>query len=330
MIRIWTSIRALSCFGKSFLLVLLVPLVSNAQWNAQASLDTQRIRIGEQITLTLSLQYMEREGKHRIELPRVSKILGDKIEVLERGKADTLSPHEKEDPELKRIEQRFRLTSFDSGKHRIPPMHFRINGDSISTDPLFLDVRTVELGENKKPKPIKDIRRFPYTWSAWFRDHWPWFAVGGTALLVALLLFLYYRKRKRAPGEHPEPPPRPAHEIALEHLRSLEAEKAWQEKDPKAFYTELTDTLRRYLEERYRVPALESTTARILHELAFTDIDDEGKALLRRLLKRSDMVKFAKQKTTSEERETSLKEAISFVERSIPASTESEGNSDKG
>ncbi|MFB6258994.1 MAG: LPXTG cell wall anchor domain-containing protein [Flavobacteriales bacterium] len=315
--------------GILLLVLSLAPFCSKAQFQVKARLDTTKIRIGEQPTLTLSLEYKKEKQPSQVSFPRVGKMLGDKVELVEKSPIDTIVPFPDNDPDRRRLIQSLKLTSFDSGYHRIPALPFTINGDTLKTDPLLFVVKGVELGKNPKPRPIKGIHRFPYTWKAWFQDNWHWFATAGGILLLALLLFLYYRYRKRKNETAPPVPVRPPHEIALERLDRLRTEKAWEGWGSKPYYTELTDILRHYLESRYRIPALEETTPRILHELAFTDIDDEGKGEVRKILKTADMVKFAKQRPTSAECQRSLEEAIAFVKRSIP-SADSQAEQEKG
>jgi LPXTG-motif cell wall-anchored protein len=310
------------------LLGSLIPSLASGQISATARLDTHTIRIGEQPTLTLSLQYREKSGRTEVVFPRIEKALSEHVETIERSTVDTLVPQQEKAPELRRLTQRIRITSFDSGQHRIPPFHFQVNGDSISTDPILLRVGSVDLSQRKDPYPIKGIEPIPYPWSAWFKDHWPWFAIAGGGLLIALGLFLFYRYRKRKSKEGPAPPPRPSHELALERFERLREEKAFQEWDPKTYYSELTHILRDYLEARYRIPALEETTPKILNELSFTDIHDEGKGRVRKILRTADMVKFAKQRPEAGERERTLEEAMAFVQRSaLPdTGTENEGS----
>lgn len=313
-----------------FCLLLLLPLSSFAQWNVTARLDTNSIRIGEQPTLTLSMRYAVKEEERSIDFPVVEDELGPHVETIERSPVDTLIPGEGGSPERKRLIQEIRITSFDSGRHRIPPFQFIVDDDTVNTDPLLLEVKSVPLRKSKEPEPIKGIHEFPYTWSAWFRDHWPWFAAGGGLLLFALFLFLYYRYRQRQKAKEPETPPRPPHEQAMERLEELRSEEAYQEWEAKAYYTELSDILRHYLEERYLIPALEETTPKILNELSFTQIDEEGKGRVRKILRTADMVKFAKQRPEAGKKKEALEEVLAFVERSKPKSESQDAEEDSG
>ena len=99
------------------------------------------------------------------------------------------------------------------------------------------------------------------------------------------------RKRKAMPPA-PPPPPIPAHIIALEKLDQLEAAAAWKTGDIKGFQSDLTYTLREYLENRYELQALEATSPEIIKDLQRLKLDEQG--TLRAVLNTADMVKFAK------------------------------------
>ena len=71
-------------------------------------------------------------------------------------------------------------------------------------------------------------------------------------LALGYLGYRYWKKRKAASGDAAyTPPPRPAHIIAIDELGALKAKKLWQQGHVKEYYSELTEILRRYFENRY-------------------------------------------------------------------------------
>ncbi|MEN8826993.1 MAG: hypothetical protein ABF264_01335 [Flavobacteriales bacterium] len=62
------------------------------------------------------------------------------------------------------------------------------------------------------------------------------------------------------------------------------------------------------------MPTAEKTSSEILHSLRFVEMGEENKQNLKKLLILSDLVKFAKEKPTSEENESVLNDAYKFVE----------------
>jgi hypothetical protein len=82
--------------------------------------------------------------------------------------------------------------------------------------------------------------------------------------------------------------------------------------NPKEYYTKLTDTLRRYIEERYGFSAMEMTSTEIIEQLTRkgdqTMLDE-----LRQLFQTADLVKFAKYSTLINENDANLVNAIDFI-----------------
>jgi hypothetical protein len=144
---------------------------------------------------------------------------------------------------------------------------------------------------------------------------WLWVAIGVVALvlvIVAVGLLLYYILRKKPVVV---PPPVPPHVRAKQKLQEALALIA----QPKPFCILVSDTLRFYLEERFKFHAPERTTEEFLHELQVTDrLLPDQKESLGEFLKRCDLVKFARY----EPRETELHDlhdsAVRLVEETEP------------
>jgi len=150
---------------------------------------------------------------------------------------------------------------------------------------------------------------------------WPWIVA---LLLLAALLFLlgrwFYGRRADQPTESIEPVDlRPAHQIALADLADIEAQNLPQQSRFKEHYSQVTDVLRTYLEERYSVPALGGTTLEIRH--ALRSIADragfQSRAL--NLLDEADLVKFAKVTPTVGDAQELLNGTRQIVLDTIPA-----------
>ena len=107
--------------------------------------------------------------------------------------------------------------------------------------------------------------------------------------------------------------PKPAHEIALNKLKALSEKELWQKGMLKEYQSELTYIVREYLEKRYDIHALESTTAEIIRELKNEDISEDHKTQLSDMFRMADMVKFAKATPSLDIQSKLLNEAESFV-----------------
>ncbi len=314
---------------KLLLFLLFMSVVSFAQQPvASATLDTNAMLIGDQVFLTLQFSG---PSEAQILWPSIPDTILEKIDVLEREKIDTLIS---EEGQTTSYSQNLLLTCFDSGFYTIPPIsfYFRLLPDSTiyvaETRMHFLAVHTLAVDTTKPIKPIKGPMRAPLT----FREILPWIIVGLVA--IALIAFLIYYLRKRKKKEpifriRPRVQLKP-HEVALTELEKLRVKQLWQHGKGKAYYTELTDILRNYIEERFHVAAMESTSAEILHDLlGVKEISRSVWDELGQVLMLADMVKFAKEKPMPDQNEESLEKGIQFVNDTLYVEPEKEMRSEE-
>ena len=149
------------------------------------------------------------------------------------------------------------------------------------------------------------------------------------ARLLALLLLLvilagsawalYRRYRRNRPVEEiaPGPPPAPAHEVALQALERLEKSSMLERGEVKEFHIEASEIIRRYVEARFSVHALEMTTWEVIDGLERTGVDLETREVLRGFLDRCDLVTFAKVRPSSDDARTTLRHGRDLVERTV-------------
>jgi hypothetical protein len=105
----------------------------------------------------------------------------------------------------------------------------------------------------------------------------------------------------------------PVHERFLKQLDELEGRRLWQQGEHKTFHSRVTDIMRGYLEERFKVPALERTTDDLLLELRTSPIPPELQQQLVNMLRLADLVKFAKAVPSPTENERMLAGAREFI-----------------
>ena len=97
-------------------------------------------------------------------------------------------------------------------------------------------------------------------------------------------------------------------------MDQLKEQKLWQRGLVKEFYSSLTDIVRVYLNGRFGVQAMESTTAEIMQMTKnVPEIDKDLRSNLQDLLERADFVKFAKAQAEANENEASF----AFVEHFV-------------
>ena len=102
------------------------------------------------------------------------------------------------------------------------------------------------------------------------------------------------------------------HQKAMKEIEQIKADKMVSSENPKAYYTKLTDTLRKYIEERYGFSAMEMTSSEIIEKLTATQ-DQKALDELRQLFTTADLVKFAKYSTLINENDKNLVSAIEFI-----------------
>jgi len=134
-------------------------------------------------------------------------------------------------------------------------------------------------------------------------------------LFFGFLAYFLYKRFSNKPVVEVYVAPPAAHEVALEKLQVLKNKELWQQGKIKEYQSELTYIVREYLEERFEMQALESTTEEIVHELNEKDITEEHKVELTDMFRMADMVKFAKATPPVDIQSTLLNKAIQFVER---------------
>jgi hypothetical protein len=165
---------------------------------------------------------------------------------------------------------------------------------------------TQDMSSASATPAIHDIRPpldvFPY-------PTWMVVTAGAVALvvlgLVAAAIVRSVRNRPKAP------PPTPR-EVALRRLKEAETQLATRE--PYAFSIDVSDILRRYVSEQFRVHATEQTSPEFLAEAAksphFTGAD---KQLLADFLEHCDLIKFAHVDATPADSAALLEQAVRFV-----------------
>lgn len=70
----------------------------------------------------------------------------------------------------------------------------------------------------------------------------------------------------------------------MKKIEEIRANKAWQRENPKLYYTELTDVIRTYIQERFGFNAMEMTSSEIIEHLLH-EKDKESIRDLKYLLK---------------------------------------------
>lgn len=298
------------------ILILLLVLWSVPQFGfaqrikATATLDSLQILIGDQVNLTLEL---EKPENLTMDFPVLAENISEYIEILRQSPIDTTILENN----TIRLVQSFLITSFDSGEHRIPPFWFRLHLDdrldSVASNELFLKVFTMEIDTTRGPTDIK----MPYGAPLTLKEVTPW--ILGILLLAGIFFFIIYyisrRKRNLPVFVIPSKPKEPAHVVALRNLDRIKDDKLWQRDKIKEYYSQVTDVLRTYIEERFAIPALEYTSDETLSAFMARGslVSEKSMSNLSQILTLADLVKFAKYLPLPDDHNLTLVNAYFFV-----------------
>ena len=269
----------------------LLLFISNFAFAQTAVLDTNSILIGEQIKFSISNDI----SKTKV-WPTYEEFLVEGVEIIHIEKLDTTE---------NLISQDFIITAWDSGSYYIPPISFSVNS---KTEGLLLTVHTIILEEGAELKDIKNPMAAPIGWS----DIWPWLIAFIVLALIIFLLKKYVFNKKEKIKIEKIKVIIPADITALQQLKKLDKAQLWQGGSVKEYYTELSEIIRRYTENRFNFIALELATDEIISELK-SKVNNEQLASITILLQRADLAKFAKSKPDEDENKESMQLAKHFV-----------------
>tara|TARA_R110002049_G_scaffold224203_4_gene395927 strand:- start:4825 stop:5787 length:963 start_codon:yes stop_codon:yes gene_type:complete len=302
---------------KRFIVLFLTVFLYTAQSFSQETkaevqvlIDTNKIKVGEQAHLLLEITF---PAGTNVIFPVLKDTLKGGISIVDIGEIDT--SYDADDVKIKVLSQQLTITAWDSGFYPIEPFVFIVNGNSIKSEALLLEVFDVALDPAADIKDIKGIVETPFSIIEFFKEYWYYFI--GTIVLLLILAFTakYLRSRPSKILETSKITPSiPAHEEALNALESLEMQKLWQQDKVKEYYSELTHILRVYLERRFDIHALEQTSDEIILGMRSADIPEVEKKKVMHVLMVADMVKFAKEKPLGSENEAAITEVKKVVE----------------
>ena len=294
-------------------LVFLIVLVASAfrlsaQVSVEAQIDSIEIFVGQQVHLTLTAHAKENA---KVEFPvfQPTQYITPGVEVLNSEQRLDVS----QDNGFMSRSMVYTLTSFDDTLYYLPPMTVKIDGKPYKSKSLALKVLTIEVDTAHVDQFFgpKDVQDNPFQWSDWSLSFWLSVLM---LVLLAVTYYLYLRLRDNKPiiktiriVKRLLP-----HQKAMKEIEQIKADKMVSSENSKEYYTKLTDTLRKYIEERYGFNAMEMTSSEIIEKLTATQ-DENAISELRQLFLTADLVKFAKYSTLINENDRNLVNAIDFI-----------------
>ncbi len=298
-------------------MALIVAGLSVQGQEVSAVLDHDQIKIGEQVSIELEIRFPA--STETIMMPELQDTLTEFVEVVKVSNVDTT--FDEEDITIKIFNQKITITSWDSGFHVIPPFKITIGDQVFSTEPLLLTVNTIAIEAEQDIKDIKNIIEVPFSLSDWILSNKKPLGIAAAVLFVLILgIFLIVKFAKRSKSELDFNKPKEAAEVmARRKLTELADKQLWQKNEVKEYYSEISFIIREYIENRFQLRALEQTTDEIIALTSqHKEVDKNLNGKLEALLSLADMAKFAKQKPLASQNEEAFKEALNFVEMTIP------------
>ena len=293
-----------------FLFVLMAcEWTAHAQVVVEQTVDSIGLVIGQQAHLRLDVTMPEGA---RLQWPKLTakQYVTPGVEVVEVSDADTV----KTGVGQQKVSRVYTITSFDERLYAIPALTVKVNGKPYQGATAALKVITVDV-DTLHPNqfyPPKDVQDNPFLWSEW--QPYLWLAVL-TVMLAIVTFYLFVRLRENKPiitkmriVRHV-----PAHKRALSAIEKIKAERMQQSEDQKTYYTQLTDTLRKYIQERFGFNAMEMTSSEIIERLR-SNGDKKMLDELSELFLTADLVKFAKYSTLINENDMNLVNAVHFID----------------
>jgi hypothetical protein len=300
-----------------FIFIVTFSRILGQDVNVTAKFDSSAIYIGDQIKFTVSV---DKPAGINVSIPLLKDTLCKNIEILSGPVYDTVKGA---DGRIK-ILSRYLVTSFDSGFYQIPPQFAEIKNEAglkrFYSDYSQLKVMRVRIAPADTTLKIFDIIK-PYRAPVTLGEIIPWalVAIISAALIWFIIHYIRNHKKKKS-GEEPLANPDPAHIIAFRELELLKSKELWQKGELKKYYSELTEILRKYLENRYSVYSLEMTTMETLEALLKTGFKKDAiYNQIKVVLTAADLVKFAKHLPEPEENNTHFDNAWDFIEKTKPA-----------
>ncbi len=213
-----------------------------------------------------------------------------------------------------KISQWYILDTYITGKTTIPKVTVKYkrkndkDWSQIEAGEVPIEVKSIlDDAPNIQMRDIKDPVALPSRINKYF-------VLACLLLLVISGLSAGYFLKKNKKGD--TIPKKPAHEIAYEQLEALRIKDYIGKGLIKEYYTEVSDIIRHYLENRFRLKAPEMTTEEFLVSAKdAAELISEHKNLLKEFLLCCDLVKFAKYAPALDEVNSIFDSAKHFIDQ---------------
>lgn len=309
------------------ILLLLLSTFTFAQQTITFSLVTEKnkIAIGDPIKVSMRVNYPAHITPASIVFPELesNQSLNDTIDVLQASAPKTGTSSDNQGNPIMTWQQDFSVGIYAGGNIEVGPFSVIVsNGDTkdtILSNVATVSVGTPELQEDKGFVGIKGIEKDPFTlWEKilmWLKAYWLWLFIPILLIIGTYILIKYLNKKPEIAISQEPKIPLPIQ--LLSKLEEVEQAAIWKEGKHKEYYSDVTDVIRRLLEYKYQIPAMEKTSDEILQSLSLSAINKNDYNQLQNLFALSNMIKFAKSSALAEENVQAMAIAKGLVKREI-------------
>ena len=275
--------------------------------SVSAGVDKARATIGEEINYKITVDFPENV---EVFFPETQDKIGG-LTVKDFAVSDNKSDEGRITRELSYVLETYKASSYIISafdikyKEKLKP-----EIELAKTPEIFVEVVTVLDADASDVRGIKPPVSLD---KRYFKLYIIIAIVFGVLLLVAIVLHYIYHRKQTEMESIPEP--LSAHQIAYNDLESLRAMDLVSKGQIKEYYYRLSNIVRHYIENRFKLMAPERTTEEFLIEMTVTGkLTGVHKELVGNFLEHCDMVKFAAYGPDSREIESSFNSAKKLVD----------------
>ncbi len=275
--------------------------------SVRSFVDTTEIQIGMPIHLYIEIQKHRPSDFFEFSPLSAQDSLKDNFEILSVS-YDTLQLNN-----TSIFQQKIGFTAWEKGSYTLQPVWVTINGDSIATK--IVNIQVDEPMAKEEINEIKDIvteEVSPLSFINLFL---------GIFIFYTAIGFILYFVNERRYSNQKQANFQPKNfegwkSLTLNKLHQLQSSQLIEKGKVKEFYSQYSDIVKGFLHERYKIPAKELFTSDLIHLIENRHyLPEEDTRKLKTLLRRADLAKFAKIVPSKEQADQDIHEAIQIVEK---------------
>jgi hypothetical protein len=272
--------------------------------DARLGVDSNEVSIGDHIHLSTTITYPT--DQYAIVFPNINELYTSPFTIIAQSKIDT-----SQTARTTTLQQTTTITCYDSGLYVLPKLHingFNTSNDSaidLVTDSVFIKVNAVPVNVNGDIKDIITPKQSI--------NYWKPIAIG-IGVLALLFFAIYFGIKYFTRYKNKPIPPIDPYQKTMSALLQLQQMPINNLQDAKHFYSTITEECKYYLHTRLQMPVLDKTTLQIQDVLLANPKTASIANTITPILQLADLVKFAKQSTSTNQNTNALQQAIAVVQ----------------